>query len=148
MRIFDLAERDVESLVRLAGAGQLVLVAASLAIPRVLGWREEVSRSLRPLTRQVFWTWGGYIWTCHMAFGFLSTFGASMLADGRPLSRLVCAFIATWWSARIVIQFVYFDRSAAPPGRLYKLAEPALVLLFVSLASIYWLAAGASVPNP
>jgi hypothetical protein len=138
----------LEILVRLAGLGQLILVVASLAIPPVLGWREEIARSLRPLTRQIFWTWGSYIWMSHMAFGFLSTFGAALLTDGAPLARLVCAFIATWWSARIVIQFTYFDRTAAPPGRLYKLAEPALVLLFVSLASIYWLSAWAAFPHP
>jgi hypothetical protein len=138
----------LETLVRLAGIGQLILVAASVAIPRVLGWREEMAGRVRPLTRQVFWTWGSYIWMSHMAFGFLSTFGARLLTDGSPLARLVAGFIATWWSARIVIQFTYFDRTAAPPGRLYKAAEPALVLLFVSLASIYGLTAWADFPHP
>lgn len=138
----------LETLVRLAGVGQLILVAVSPAIPRALGWRDEIGRSLRPLTRQVFWTWAAYIWLTHMAFGMLSAFGAALLTDSSPLARLVCGFIATWWSARIVIQFTYFDRSAAPPGRIYKLAEPGLVLLFVSLASVYWLAAWAGVPHP
>ena len=42
-----------------AGVGQLALVAASLAIPRALRWPEDLAR-LRPLTRQVFWTYAGY----------------------------------------------------------------------------------------
>ena len=47
-----------------------------------------------------------------------------------------------------MIQFTCFDRTAAPPGWLYKLAEPALVLLFVSLAATYWLAAATGFPHP
>lgn len=49
------------SLVFAAGVGQLVLIVASLAIPRVLHWKEDTAR-LRPLTRQVFWTYALYIW--------------------------------------------------------------------------------------
>src|SRR5687767_5067747 len=90
----------LETLVRLAGIGQLILVAASPAIPRTLGWREELARGVRPLTRQVFWTWAAYVWLTHLAFGLLSTFGASLLVARTPLAGLVSAFIATWWGAR------------------------------------------------
>jgi hypothetical protein len=131
----------LETLVRLAGVGQLLLVAASPAIPRTLGWREELARSVRPLTRQVFWTWAAYVWLTHLAFGLLSTFGAPLLVARTPLAGLVCAFIATWWGARLVIQFTYFDRKAAPPGPLGKLAEPALVSLFTGLLAVYGMAA-------
>lgn len=120
----------------LAGIGQLLLVVASPVIPRVLGWREEVSL-LRPLTRQVFWTWAAYIWLTHLSFGLLSTFGAGLLVDRTPLAGVVASFIAAWWSARIIIQFTLFDRTAAPPGFLFKLAEAALVALFVTLAAVY-----------
>jgi hypothetical protein len=128
---------SLETLVRLAGIGQLLLVAASPAIPQVLGWRAELAGNVRPLTRQVFWTWGAYIWMSHMAFGLLSTFGPGLLVNRTPLAGLVSAFIAAWWGARIVIQFTYFDRTAAPPGRIYKLGEVALVTLFVVLTSVY-----------
>ena len=131
----------LETLVRLAGAGQIVLVAASAAIPRVLGWRDEVRRGLRPLTRQVFWTWGAYIWISHLAFGLLSALGAHLLTDGSTLSGIVAAFIATWWGARLVVQFTYFDRSATGEGLKFKLAEVGLVSLFVSLAVVYGMVA-------
>jgi len=58
-------------LVLLAGLGQLALVLASLAIPSVLNWREDTAK-LRPLTRQVFWTYALYIWSINLAFGLLS----------------------------------------------------------------------------
>lgn len=143
-----LAPATLETLVRLAGIGQLLLVLASPAIPRVLGWREELAKNVRPLTREVFWTWAAYVWLTHMAFGALSTFAPRLLVDRTPLAGLVSSFIATWWGARIVIQFTYFDRSAAPPGRIFKLAEPALVLLFVVLAAVYGTVAFVNLTRP
>jgi hypothetical protein len=126
----------VRSLVLLAGIAQLLLAASSLAIPFVLRWREETAR-LKPLTRQVFWTYAGYIWGAHVAFGLLSAISPGLLLDRTPLAASVCGFIATWWAARLAIQFVLFDRSARPPGAVYAIAEWALVALFLANASIY-----------
>jgi hypothetical protein len=121
------------------GVGQLVLAVGSLTIPRTLGWREDTAK-LKLLTRQVFWTYAGYIWMAHVAFGLVSTFAPGLLLDRTPLAALVCGFIALWWTARVVIQFTWFDRSARPPGATYVLAEVALVGLFIANTVIYWTA--------
>src|SRR5271165_4968232 len=97
-------------LIFLAGVGQIVLAAGSLAIPRVLDWRADTAR-LRPLTRQVFWTYAAYIWTTNLSFGLLSALAPRALLDGSPLAAAVTGFIALYWSARLVVQFTYFDRS-------------------------------------
>ncbi len=120
----------------LSGVGQLVLIVASLAIPRVMGWREELAR-VKPLTRQMFWTYSAYIWATNLAFGLLSTFAPHLLLDRSPLAGAVASFIALYWGARVLIQFFYFDRSARPPGAIYLLAEVALVGLFVALTLVY-----------
>ena len=120
----------------LAGLGQLALAVGSLAIPVVLGWREH-ARRMPNLTRQVFWTYSAYIWSFHVAFGLLSTLGADLLLDGTPLARLVAGFIAAYWGVRLTLQFTVMDRTAAPPGRIYELAEVALVGLFVYLTVVY-----------
>jgi hypothetical protein len=119
-----------------AGVSQLLLVAASPAIPRILRWREDTAK-LRPLTREVFWTWGAYVWLTHLAFGLLSGFEPDLLLDGSPLAGLVAGFIATWWGARFVLQFTTMDRKSAPPGLHVRLAEVGLVALFSSNAAIY-----------
>jgi hypothetical protein len=119
-----------------AGVGQLLLVSASLAIPRVLRWPEDVAK-LRPLTRQVFWTYAGYIWATNLSFGLLSTFSPGWLLDRTPLAGAVCGFIATHWGARVTIQFVYFDRTDAPKGALFAAGKALLVALFVVLTVIY-----------
>ena len=119
-----------------AGLGQLALAAASLAIPRALGWREDTAR-LRPLTRQIFWTYAGYIWSFHVCFGLLSLLAPEWLLDRTPLAAAVCGFIAVYWGARLVLQFTWLDRSAAPRGPVFVVAEAALVTLFASLVGIY-----------
>jgi hypothetical protein len=119
----------------LAGIGQLVLIAASLAIPRVLRWREETAK-LRPLTRQVFWTYALYIWCINLAFGLISLRPAWLL-DHSPLAGCVTGFITAYWVGRVLIQFFYFDRSDVPPGLHIRLAEAALVGLFLFLSLTY-----------
>jgi hypothetical protein len=124
------------TLVFVAGVGQLVLIVASLAIPRVLRWAEDTAR-LRPLTRQLFWTYAGYIWATNLCFGLLSALAPRWLLDRSPLAGAVSGYITAYWAARLLIQFVYFDRRDVPPGTWPRLAEAALVTLFVYLAVVY-----------
>ena len=126
----------------LAGCAQIAIALASLAIPRILNWREDLAQ-LRPLTRQVFWTYAAYIWSINVAFGLLSIFAADSLLDRSTLARAVCAFIALYWGARLAIQLFWFDRSGAPQGKHVRLAEILLTTAFAALTLIYgWAAFG------
>lgn len=120
----------------MAGCSQLVLSAASLAIPAVLGWRAELLK-VRPLTRQVFWTYAGYIWSTNVAFGLVSSLVPASLLDGTLLAACVTGFIGLYWGARCIVQWFYFDRSDVPTGVGVRLAEFCLNVLFVSLTLIY-----------
>jgi hypothetical protein len=122
--------------VMVAGISQLALALASLAIPAVLGWKAELAK-VRPLTREVFWTYAGYIWATNVAFGLVSTLFPAALLDGSPLAGCVTAFIMFYWGARCLIQWFFFDRSDAPTGWHVTVAEMALNLLFVALTGIY-----------
>ena len=119
-----------------AGLGQLALAAGSLAIPGILGWREDTAR-LRPLTRQIFWTYAGYILSFHICFGLVSLLAPEWLLDRTPLATAVCGFIAGYWGTRLALQFTWIDRSQAPSGAIFVAAEVALVTLFASLVLIY-----------
>jgi hypothetical protein len=124
----------------IAGAGQLCLALGSLAIPKLLGWPEDVAR-LRPLTRQIFWVYALYIWTSHVAFALLSMLARRELADGSVLAVSVTTFIALWWGARLILQFTFLDRHDAPRGDWYRWGEAALVTLFVFFTLTYSYAA-------
>ena len=104
---------SLESVVRLAGLGQLALAAASTAIPYVLRWKSETA-GLRPLLRQLFWIYAGYILGFHIAFGLVSALAPGWLLDGSGLAR-----------------------SDAPKGPWFSAAEAALVSLFVFLSATY-----------
>jgi hypothetical protein len=130
------AHVSLETLVRLAGLGQLALAAASTAIPSILRWGQETAK-LRPLLRQLFWVYAGYILGFHVAFGALSALAPGWLLDGSGLAAAVTGFIAAYWGVRLVLQFVYLDRSDAPAGVRFRLAEAALVTLFVFLTAVY-----------
>ena len=130
----------MRTLVLSAGWGQLALAFASLAIPRILRWREDTAK-LRPLTRQVFWTYAAYIWATNVAFGLLSTLAPDALLDGSGLARVVSGFIAAYWGARVLVAVLWFDRTDAPRGALARTGEAALVTLFLYLTGVYgWLA--------
>ncbi len=126
----------LHALVVSAGIGQIALFIGSLAIPKVLGWAAGLQK-LRPLTRQVFWSYAAYIWTTNLCFGLISAFGADLLVTKGALSACVNVFITCYWTARVGIQFLYFDRTDLPEGSLVKLGEFALVILFIALSVIY-----------
>ena len=133
-------EQLTSGLLLLAGVGQIGLAIGSLWIPKALRWPAQL-KNVEPLTRQVFWTYAAYILVSHLCFGVLAIFGRHWLVDGSPLAACVCAFIAVWWLARIVLQFTAFDRSAAPEGTFYKLAEAVLVAAFVFFGGVHSFAA-------
>jgi hypothetical protein len=126
----------IEVLLILAGAGQLALALSSLAIPYLLDWREEL-QCLKPLTRSVFRTYSMYTFGTNVWFGVMSIAAAGPLAAGGLLARLVTGFITLYWGMRIVVQFAVYDRSVAKERLLFRFAEIAYVLLFVSLTLIF-----------
>ncbi len=119
----------------LAGLAQLAIAVSSLLIPRVLGWREETLR-LRPLTRQVFWTYAAYIFGTNVAFGILSLAAPRALMDGSTLARAVCAFIALYWLGRVAVQVVVYDR-ALTARPLFRAAEAMYLVGFLYLGAVY-----------
>ena len=132
-------EQILCNLIQLAGLAQIVLVLGSLAIPKMLHWREELSKT-NVLIKQMFWTYAGYILVINLSFGIISIIGVKELLNGSFLAKVINLFIAVYWISRILIQFFYFDTSAAPKGFIYKLGEIILVAVFLFLAIAYSLA--------
>jgi len=125
-----------ETLLILGGIGHLALAFSSLAIPRLLGWQEEL-QALRPLTRRVFRTYSFYIFGIHLWFATLSIVAAGPLAAGGLLSRLITGFISLYWAVRIVVQFGVYDRSVRRERLLFRVGEVCYVVLFAALTLIY-----------
>ncbi|MDF1662347.1 MAG: hypothetical protein P1V97_11275 [Planctomycetota bacterium] len=131
---------DIETvtynLLMVAGLSQIALIIGSLAIPKVLGWGEDL-KDLKTLLRQMFWTYAGYIWATNLSFGLISLFGPHLLLDHSPLAACVCGFMFLYWFSRVVIQWTYFDISDLPKGLFHTIAKWLLEILFVALTVVY-----------
>ncbi|WP_184546570.1 hypothetical protein [Mucilaginibacter sp. FT3.2] len=127
---------SIQQLIWFAGLAQVGLVMGSLAIPRVLNWRQELVK-VQPLIKQMFWTYAAYILVINLCFGLLSLMACRDLTGGSNLAMLLTGFIAVYWISRLLIQFFYFDRANFPAGRRHKLAEAVLVCLFIFLSVVY-----------
>jgi hypothetical protein len=128
----------MRTLVIASGVVQLGIVGASLLVPLVLRWREEVAR-LTPLTRGVFWTYSGYIVGTNLALALVSLFLPDALLGAGPLPVAVAAYGALYWGVRVVLQVACYRRHA-PKGRLYALADAVFSLAFAFAAVVFALA--------
>ncbi len=125
----------LQSLLMLAGLGQILLCVGSLFIPKLLNWNSELAK-VSPLIRNIFWVYAAYILTTNFSFGILSLFASTALMDGSLLALCVSAFIFLYWVSRLVIQFTVFSKYA-PQGKIYSLGETGLVIGFMYFTAIY-----------
>ena len=124
---------------RLAGAAQLSILIASALVPFRLNWKRDLA-SLPKLHSQMYWTYGGYVVMCIVAFGVGSLLLADELASGTPLARSACGFVAVFWGVRVCLQPV-FDARPYLTAWWLKTGYHTLTVLFVALTLAYAFAA-------
>lgn len=129
-------QAHLQQFIYLAGLAQIALVIGSLIIPKILNWRVELAK-VQPLIKQMFWTYAAYILMINLCFGLLSALAPREITNGSKLAMLVTAFIALYWLSRVLIQFLYFDRTNFPSGFWNKIGEAVLVTLFIFLSVVY-----------
>src|SRR5688572_1812442 len=95
-------------LLKIAALTHVGLFAAGLLMPRIVGLREHL-RPLPDFIRRLFWVYYGFIGLCIAGFGAGTFIFAEELASGTSLSRAVCAFLASFWSARFIAGMFVFD---------------------------------------
>ena len=120
----------------LAGLGHFVILIASVQVPSRLGWRQDLTK-LAPLNRKLMWTYGGFTVLTILAFGTLTLALHDEFLNGDKSAVGFSAFIAIYWTARIVVDVLYFGHSGWPRGRAFVAGHVLLLGLFVALASTY-----------
>ena len=126
-------------LIRLAGAGQLSVLAASALVPFRLNWKRDLA-PLPTLHRQMYWTYGGYVVLGIIALGAISLACADELAAGSRLARAVCGYGAVFWGVRLGLQAV-FDVKPHLTARWLAVGYHALTVLFLFFTVVYAYAA-------
>jgi hypothetical protein len=130
----------MKSLLLIGGLLHFLILIASALTPRVLDWRRNLA-SLNSFLRRLFWVYGCFIVLVIISFGVLTLAHANELASGAPLARAVCAMIATFWLARLAVQFFVFDARAFLTTTFLRLGYHGLTMLFAALVFIYGCAA-------
>jgi hypothetical protein len=130
----------MKTLLYLAVAGQLGILIASALVPRVLNWRDNLA-TLNPFLRRLFWVYGSFIVLTIIGCSMLTFVNAAAMAEGDPVGRSICIFIAVFWAARLFVQFAVFDARPFLTNWFYKAGYHALTVVFVVLVAIYAMAA-------
>lgn len=130
----------MKSQLMVGGLLHFVVLIASAMTPRVLDWRENLA-TLHPFLRRLFWVYGFFIVLTIVSFGTLTLARADDLARSAPLARSICAVIAIFWLARLMVQFFVFNAQPFLTTAFRRVGYHGLTLLFVALVFIYGSAA-------
>jgi len=118
----------------LAGVGHFCVLIASFQVPSRLGWKDDLAK-LTPFNRKLMWVHGGFAVLTITAFGILTLALHSEMLRGDRAALCLAAFIGTYWTTRIVVDFAYYDHDDWPRGRTFVIGHALLTLLFVFLAA-------------
>jgi hypothetical protein len=130
----------MKTVLQISAALQFSILIASALVPRVLDWRTNLA-TLHPFQRKLFWVYGCFIVMTIIAFAVLTFLHAEAMATGEPVARSLCAFIAIFWAARLVVQLLIFDLRPFLTNWFYKLGYHTLTFIFVFLVCVYGKAA-------
>jgi hypothetical protein len=120
-----------------AGAIQLVIIAANFALPKKLRCRENLVK-VSPMIREVFVVHWLYIVLVLGIFTTLCFWFAPELAGGSRLGRFLSLAMAIFWLLRVPIQLFFYDRAIRRQNRL---ADVAFLLTFSYLGIVFGAAA-------
>ena len=131
------AERLFDLTLWLAGGGHFVILLASFQVPSRLRWKQDLAQ-LMPFNRKLLWVQGGFTVLTIIAFGILTfALHRELLRGDRAALGLAC-FIGSYWTARILVDALYFSHEDWPQGKQFVVGHVLLTCLFVALACSYW----------
>ncbi len=127
-------------LLRFAGTLHLGLLCAGLLMPRAINLRTHLA-ALPPFIRRLFWVYYLFIGFCLFSFGLITMTFAGSLASGDALARAVCAFLAGFWTIRLVAAAFIFDVRPYLTNAFWRIGYHATNVVFITLPVIYGMAA-------
>jgi len=103
-----------------------------------LHWVEELPR-LSSFNRKLMWVHGAFAILTITAFGLLTLLLHRDMLLGVRAALGIAAFIATYWTARVAVDFFYYEHADWPKGRQFAIGHTLLTGLFCAMAATYWL---------
>jgi len=131
-----LAERFFDFDLWLMGAAHFVVLLASFQVPHRLCWKQDL-KQLMPFNRKLLWVQSGFTVLTIIAFGGLTlALHTELLRGDRAALGLAC-FVGVYWTARILVDALYFSHTDWPKGTLFVTGHILLTSLFFVLAASY-----------
>src|SRR6266545_6081657 len=127
-------------LLQIAGVLHLGLMAAGFLMPRVVSMRAHLA-PLPAFIRQLFWVYYTFIGLCLVSFSVITIAFADTLAAGGNLARALCAFLAIFWTLRLIAATFVFDMRPYLTNRYRRIGYHAINIVFAYLPVVYVLAA-------
>ena len=127
-------------LLQIAAVLHIGLMCSSLLMPRVVRMHWHLYM-LPPFIRQLFWMYYSFIGLCLLGFSVITFVFADTLAAGGSLARALCAFLAAFWTLRLIAATFVFDLEPYLTNRYRRLGYHALNIAFAYLPVVYTLAA-------
>ncbi|MEO5958329.1 MAG: hypothetical protein ABIZ49_00110 [Opitutaceae bacterium] len=125
----------LELALKLCALAHLGLIAAGALMPRATGLWQECEK-LSPFARGLFRTYYAFIGLCLFSFGLGSWVFAPELASGTTLARAACAFLAAFWTLRLVAAFA-LDVRPYLANDWWRLGYGATNVVFGALPFVY-----------
>jgi len=101
-----------------------------------LRWKQDLQQ-LMPFNRKLLWVQSGFTVLTIVAFGILSLVFHPDLLRGDRAALGLAAFIGIYWTARILVDALYFSHADWPMGNAFVVGHTLLTLLFCFLAVSY-----------
>jgi len=131
-----LAERFFDFELWLVGGAHFVILFASFQVPYRLGWKQDLQQ-LMPFNRKLLWVQSGFTVLTIIVFGVLTLVLHSELLGGDRAALGLACFIGIYWTARILVDALYFSHADWPKGTAFILGHALLTFLFFVLAASY-----------
>ena len=131
-----LAERFFDFDLWLVGGAHFVILFASFQVPYRLRWK-QVLQQLMPFNRKLLWVQSGFTVLTIIIFGVLTlVLHTELLRGDRAALGLAC-FIGIYWTARILVDALYFSHADWQKGTAFIVGHALLTFLFFVLAASY-----------
>src|SRR5262245_57285170 len=127
-------------LLQIAGVLHLGLMCAGALMPQVVGMRSHLA-SMPPFIRQLFWVYYSFIGLCLVSFSVITIAYADTLAGGSSLARAICAFLAAFWTLRLIVATFVFDLRPYLTNGYRRTGYHATNVVFAYLPVVYAVAA-------
>jgi hypothetical protein len=125
---------------RIAGLLYLGLICAGVVMPRAVNLRRHLI-VLPPFIRRLFWIYYAFVGLCLVSFGLITITLAGTLAAGGTLARALCAFLAVFWTIRLLAAAFIFDVRPYLTNHFWRLGYHATNIVFAYLPIVYFWAA-------